>query len=814
MNENTEKSRVLPHVEDLYQSWFLDYASYVILDRAVPDIRDGLKPVQRRILHALWELDDGRLNKAANVIGHTMRYHPHGDMAIEDALVKIGQKELLIDMQGNWGNILTGDRAAAPRYIEARLSTLGKEILFQEEITQWQASYDGRNKEPVFLPVKFPLLLSLGVEGIAVGLSTRILPHHFGELCDAAIAHLKDKPVTLYPDFPTGGLADFSAYKEGQRGGRVRCRARIEALDNKTLKISEIPFGTTTGSIIDSILAAHDKGKIKVKKVEDNTSSNLEILVKLPPGVPVEQTEEALYAFTDCEVSIATYACVIQDEHPLFCSTLDLLKYSTEQTRDILRQELELLKAQLRAKIHKATLEGLFIEHKIYRKLEGAESWEEALDRLRKAFKPLLKDIEDEVTEADLEALLEMRFKRLTRYDSEQAEKQLNALREQMADVESKLKNLTAYAVKWFEGLKKRYGKAPRKTTIASFQEVQAREVVIANQKLYVNREAGFLGTGLKSDEFVAACSELDEIVVLRAGGQLTLLKVADKFFAGEQIQFISILPVASSEAALHVIYQEQDEGPIWVKRMRLSGMQKEKSYELLKSGGRILHVRVVDQKAADWVEIERLGATKSWTLNLATLPWATRAGKGQLLSVRGWKGITQLEATERPAVTLVADKNRIQIGGQGPKLGSFAQSDLLLALTQDGFMKVFPATEQQTLASPLVKLMRVDREATLCLVARVKDALLARRVSMEDLADGMEVALFSNKDKVLEIWASTDPLGLCCLLFEESEGHVAPPEILALNELVPLRAVQNAATRILRSPVKKIADVKEGIPI
>lgn len=814
MNESSEKNRVLPHVEDLYQSWFLDYASYVILDRAVPDIRDGLKPVQRRILHALWELDDGRLNKAANVIGHTMRYHPHGDMAIEDALVKIGQKDLLIDMQGNWGNILTGDRAAAPRYIEARLSTLGKEILFQEEITEWQASYDGRNKEPVSLPVKFPLLLSLGVEGIAVGLSTRVLPHHFGELCDAAIAYLKDKPITLYPDFITGGLADFSQYKEGQRGGRVRVRARIEAVDNKTLKITEIPFGTTTGGLIDSILAAHDKGKIKVKKVEDNTSRDVEILVKLPPGVPVEQTEEALYAFTDCEVSIATYACVIKDEHPLFCSTIDLLKFSTEQTRDILRRELELLKAQLRAKIHKATLEGLFIEHKIYRKLEGAESWEEALDRLRKAFKPFLKDIEDEVSDADFEALLEMRFKRLTRYDSEQAEKHLTALREQMADVESKLKNLTAHTVKWFESLKKRYGKAPRRTTIASFQEVQAREVVLANQKLYVNREAGFLGTGLKSDEFVAACSELDEVVVLRAGGQLTLLKVAEKFFAGEQIQYIGILPVQASDAALHVIYQEQNEGPIWAKRIRLSGMQKEKSYDLLKSGGRILHVRVMDQKLADWVEIERLGAAKSWAFNFASLPWSTRAGKGQMISVRGWKGLTQLETVQRPPVTLVGDKNRIQIGGQGPKLGTFEQSDLLVALTQDGFMKVFPATEQQTLSSPLVKLLRVDREATLCLVARGKDALLARRLPMEDLADGMELALFAGKEKISQIWVSTDSLGLCSIQYEESEGLEAPPEILPLNELVPVRGLQNAATRILRSAVKSIADVNKILPI
>ncbi|MDQ3234045.1 MAG: hypothetical protein M3Q07_19725, partial [Pseudobdellovibrionaceae bacterium] len=467
------------HVEDLYESWFLDYASYVILDRAVPHIKDGLKPVQRRILYALWELDDGRLNKAANVIGHTMRYHPHGDMAIEDALVKIAQKELLIDMQGNWGNTFTGDRAAAPRYIEARLSVLGKEILFNESLTEWQASYDGRNREPTHLPVKFPLLLALGVEGIAVGLQTKILPHNFAELCDVAILHLQSKPFTLLPDFPSGGLADFSAYQEGRRGGRIRVRAKIKIVDARTLQISDLPFGTTTVSLIESILTAHEKGKIKIKRVEDNTGYEVDIRVHLPTGVSAEQTMEALYAFTDCEVSISVNCCVIQDEKPAFLGTRDLLTFAVDQTRDLLKRELELNRENLLHKIHKATLEQIFIEQKIYRKLEGATSWEEALPILQKAFKPHLKEIVTTVTDDDLEALLEIRFKRLTKFDSEQANKVLEKLQKELKETEGHLKQLTAYTVNWYKSLKQRFGKtSKRRTEIAVFGEVSAREVV------------------------------------------------------------------------------------------------------------------------------------------------------------------------------------------------------------------------------------------------------------------------------------------------------------------------------------------------
>lgn len=797
-------ARPLPHVEDLYQSWFLEYASYVILDRAVPDIRDGLKPVQRRILHALWELDDGRLNKAANVIGHTMRYHPHGDMAIEAALVNIAQKEFLIDMQGNWGNIFTGDRAAAPRYIEARISGFAKEVVFNEEITTWQASYDGRNKEPQYLPVKFPLLLAHGVEGIAVGLATRILPHNFVEICDASIAYLKNKPYILLPDFPTGGVGDFSQYKDGQRGGKIRIRARIEASDSKTLHIKDIPFGTTTTSVIESILAAHDKGKIKVKKVEDNTSQDVEILVKLPPGVSVEQTEEALYAFTDCEVSISTYACVIHQDKPWFCSVTDLLTYSTEQTRDILGQELRLHAHQLKTKIHKATLESLFIEHKIYRKLEDADSWVEALDRLAKAFKPFLKLVTDKVVEADYEALLEIRFKRLTKYDNETAEKALNELRGSLKEVEEKLSDLTKFTIKYFEALKKKYGsRFTRKTVISGFSEVRAREVVLANQKLYVNRESGFIGTSLKNDEFVAACSDLDEFLVVRKDSQIVLSKVSDKVFVGEGIEQLHILPSQANEVALHLLFRDDESGSVWAKRLKLTGMQRDKAYELIKGTGKVLYTKLVEADKPDWLELERLGASKSWLFNFQDLEWTTRAAKGQLLTVRDLKSFKGVEETvhfRTPLnLTLSADSKHITIGGKGKKLGAFAPSQLLIALTDDGFLKVFPASENQKLSSPLKELFPLAAQGVLTVVGRNKDVIFARRMKSEELAEGMELPLFEGRELTGELLLMQDAAPLLELSFLSKGQLVAPPEILPLADHVPTRSLTGAVSRINR---------------
>jgi topoisomerase-4 subunit A len=786
-------------VEDLYESWFLDYASYVILDRAVPHIKDGLKPVQRRILYALWELDDGRLNKAANIIGHTMRYHPHGDMAIEDALVKIAQKDLLIDTQGNWGNIFTGDRAAAPRYIEARLSALGKDILFHEDLTEWQASYDGRNREPVHLPVKFPLLLALGVEGIAVGLQTKILPHNFAELCDVAVLHLQNKPFTLLPDFPSGGLADFSGYLEGRRGGRVRVRSRIRILDARTLQISDLPFGTNTGSLIDSILGAHDKGKIKIKRVEDNTGHEVDIRVHLPTGVSAEQTQEALYAFTDCEISISVNCCVIQDEKPAFLSTRDLLVDAVERTRELLKRELELTRDSLLKKIHKATLEQIFIEQKIYRKLEGASSWEEALPILQKAFKPHLKAIVTPVTDDDLEALLEIRFKRLTKFDSDQANKVLDKLQAELKETETHLKNLTAYTISWYKSLKQRYGKnSKRCTEVAVFGEVSAREVVLANQKLYVNRQEGFLGTGLKKDEFLTDCSDLDEVLAVRRNGQAMLVKVSEKAFVGEDLFFVSILPPTSGTNVLHLVYREQEDGPVLAKAVRLSGWSRDKSYELAKGIQSVLFTQIWPEGSDAYVEVGMSGEKQPLLYNMGQLPSETRNSRGRVLTLRPVESVARAQ-TPKLTLQLSYDAKTQRLGENvgGKAIGSFAADTRLLAVTKEGHLRVFTASFAQKLPGPLHSCVPLPQDAILSVVSRrIHDELiLARRLKTEDWGDGSEFQLSELRDhSIVGISFAEDPL--LRLTFKEDQ---APPEIIALADWTSCKAAHASPTRIAR---------------
>lgn len=802
------------HVEDLYQNWFLEYASYVILDRAIPDIRDGLKPVQRRILYALHELDDGRLNKVANVIGHTMRYHPHGDMAIEDALVKMGQKELLIDTQGNWGNTFTGDSAAAPRYIEGRLSKFSKEVLFQDELTSWQASYDGRNREPVVLPVKFPLLLALGVEGIAVGLATKILPHNYGELCEAAIAHLEGRSFQLLPDFASGGSADFENYREGQRGGRVRVRARIEVFDPKTLVIRDLPFGVTTSTLIDSILSAHDKSKIKIKKVEDNTSREVEIRIHLPPGVPAASTVDALYAFTDCEISIATHACVIRDERPHFCSTTELLIDAAERTRELLRQELELEQAKLEQKIKKASLEQLFIEQKVYRKVEGAASWDEALEKLRKGLAPFLKDFAWQVTDQDYEALLELRFKRLTLYDSSEAAAQLEALQKQLKATQKKLSKITAHAIAYFRSLKERYGQGPRRTRIETFGEIKAREVVIANQKLYVNRAEGFLGTSLKKDEFISECSDLDEVLVIRRGGQATLVKVSDKCFVGEDIFYLQLLPASGAESCLHILYRDLENGHIWGKRQRLGPMQKDRAYELVKSGAEVLYARLWEGSPSEWLELERAGANEPWLFNFASLPFSPRAAKGQKLSERALLGFKNLgTALEEPARQLLYwDKKnlRISLGGGGQKLGQERPAALIYTVSRDGCLSIAPAAESRTLTAPLLAWgpWLPGQTHTAVFGTRAKQGQYSvRRFKAEDFADGSEIELFTPDEGDELLWYSVHEKPL---LWLEYRGEL-PPELLPLGECVPVKGLASPAWKLSRPEIKSWQDVSGG---
>jgi topoisomerase IV subunit A len=597
------------HVNGMYENWFLDYASYVILERAVPHINDGLKPVQRRIMHSMWEMEDGRYNKVANVIGHSMKYHPHGDASIGDAMVQLGQKELLIDMQGNWGNIFTGDSAAAARYIEARISKFGLEVVFNEKTTNWQLSYDGRNREPVTLPVKFPLLLAQGVEGIAVGLACKILPHNFIELIEACIDSLRNKKVNLLPDFPTGGIADFSKYNEGMRGGRIRIRAKIEKRDRKTLVISEIPFGTTTTSLIDTILAANDKGKIKVKKVEDNTASKVEIMIHLHSDSyeDLDKTIDALYAFTDCEVSISPNACVIVEDKPKFMSVNDILKYNSDQTLNLLKEELEIRKAELEEEWHFSSLIKIFIEKRIYRNIEECTTWESVIETIDEGLKPYKKRFKRAITRDDIISLTEIKIKRISRYDVKEQDEKIKGLEAQLKEVEHDLANIRQYTITWFKDLLKKYGKGrERKTKISSFEQVVASEVIISNQKLYVNREDGFAGFSLKKDEFVSDCSELDEMIIFRGDGSMIVTKVDEKKFVGKDVRHISIFRKTEAEPVYNMIYQDGKGGNIMVKRFTVGGTTRDKEYVLTKGkeGSKVLWFSVSNTNDAETVRV------------------------------------------------------------------------------------------------------------------------------------------------------------------------------------------------------------------
>jgi topoisomerase-4 subunit A len=582
------------HIDALYSDWFLEYASYVILERAVPHINDGFKPVQRRIMHSLWEKDDGRYNKVANVVGHCMQYHPHGDASIGDALVQLGQKELIIDTQGNWGNILTGDNAAAPRYIEARLSKLAQDILFSPKVTEWAASYDGRNKEPVQLPVKFPLVLAQGVEGIAVGLSCRILPHNFIELCDACVAALRNEPINLLPDFPQAGMMDATDYNDGQRGGRVRVRARIEEGPKKNmLRITEIPFGTTAGSVMDSIVAANDKNKIKIAKVDDMTAEFVDVQIQLPVGADVEQTIQALYAFTDCEVSISPNAVVIKDEKPWFCSVTDIVKHTAERTRALLQQELEIQLGELEDKWHFSSLEKIFIENRIYRKIEECETWEAVMAAIWKGLKPHLGVLKRDVTDDDVARLTEIKIKRISKFNSFEADEHLAGLEKQIDEVNKDLKQMTRVATRHFERLKKSYGVGrERRTEITSFNRVAASEVIIANEMLYLNGKEGFAGYGLKKEgEPLCKCSTLDDVIWFAKDGTMTVAKVAPKFFVGKNPFHIALFK-KDEETVYSILYRDGRDGPIMGKRFKAGGITRDKAYQLTKGtpGSAILY--------------------------------------------------------------------------------------------------------------------------------------------------------------------------------------------------------------------------------
>ncbi len=646
------------HVDAMFSNWFLDYASYVILERAVPHANDGLKPVQRRILHSMRELEDGRYNKVANLIGNTMKYHPHGDASIGDALVQLGQKDLLIDMQGNWGNTLTGDSAAAPRYIEARLSKFALEVVFNPKTTNWLASYDGRNKEPETLPMKFPLLLAQGAEGIAVGLACKILPHNFIELIDGSIALLRKQTPEIVPDFPSGGIADVSEYNNGKRGGRVKVRARIETRKKNLLAITELPFGKTTTSLIDSILSANDKGKIKVSRVEDNTADVVEILVYLPAGADPSTTEQALYAFTDCEVSVSTNICVIENEKPHFFSAADLLYLATEKTRELLKLELEIELGELQEKWHFSSLEKIFIEKRIYRRIEEETTWEAVIETVDTGLKPYRKQLRRAITHDDILRLLEIKIKRISKFDTLRADEIIKGLEDSIAQCEKDLKYLTRYTIKWFNDLKKKYGKErARRTELTTFQKVVAQDVVIANETLYVDRKEGFAGTAMKKDEAVVKCSALSDVMAINQEGTLIVSKVSDKAFFGKNILHIDVFNRAEPNALTFcMVYRDGKTGPVLAKQFTVGGVTRDKEYALTKGkpGSRVLYLSAyaTDSEGPDAVKINlkpapRLRKTEEIVF-FKDITVRGRSSGGNIITKNSVRNVVRLTKSER----------------------------------------------------------------------------------------------------------------------------------------------------------------------
>jgi len=693
------ESGTVTKISGMYQDWFLDYASYVILERAVPEIRDGLKPVQRRILHSMKEMDDGRYNKVANIIGHTMKYHPHGDASIGDALVQLGQKELLIDMQGNWGNIYTGDSAAAARYIEARLSKFALEVVFNAKTTQWKSSYDGRNNEPVTLPVKFPLLLAQGVEGIAVGLASKILPHNFIELIDASIAYLRGEDFEILPDFNTGGQADFSRYNDGLRGGKVRVRAKISFQDKKTLVISEIPFGTTTGSLIDSILAANDKGKIKIRKIEDNTARNVEILVHLAPNISPDQAIDALYAFTDCEVSISPNCCVIEGNRPRFLGVSEILKISADHTVDLLRQELEIEKHELLEQLLFSSLEKIFIENRIYRDIEECETWDAVIETIDKGLEPFKKLFYREINRDDIIRLTEIKIKRISRFDAFKADEIIKGLEEKLEKVNQHLQNLIGYTISWFEKLRDKYGKGrERKTEIRSFENIEATRVAVANEKLYVNRKDGFAGTGLKKDEYVCDCSDIDDIIVFRADGSCLVTKVADKSFVGKDIIHIAVFEKNDDRTIYNMIYQDGSNGPAYMKRFFVKGVTRDKEYSLTRGtkGSLVLYFTANPNGEAETITVHLRYKPKLkkpvFDFDFSDLAIKGRSATGNMLTRHHIRKIIlkDLGVSTLGALNLWFDENvlRINTDKRGKYIGAYKADDKILSLFASGLFR------------------------------------------------------------------------------------------------------------------------------
>ncbi|MDM1543127.1 DNA gyrase/topoisomerase IV subunit A [Empedobacter sp. 189-2] len=821
MQDNQES---IKKVSGMYQEWFLDYASYVILERAIPSIYDGLKPVQRRILHSMRELEDGRYNKVANIVGNTMKYHPHGDMAISDAMVQIGQKELLIDMQGNWGNTYTGDRAAASRYIEARLTKFALEVVYNPKTTKWQPSYDGRNKEPIDLPIKFPLLLAQGVEGIAVGLSTKILPHNFNELIDASILHLKGKKFQIFPDFLTSGLIDVSDYNDGLRGGKVRIRAKILQEDKTTLKITEIPFGTTTGSMIDSVLKANDKGKIKIKKIEDNTAAEVEILIHLVPGSSLDKTIDALYAFTDCEISISPNACVINEQTPEFLTVSEILIHNTNNTVDLLKKELEIELDELQEQWHFSSLERIFIENRIYHDIEEEETWEGVIAAIDKGLKPHIAHLVRPVTEEDIVRLTEIRIKRISKFDLDKAQQFIESLEDKIENVKHHLANLIDYAIDYFKNLKTKYGKGKeRKTEIRTFDTIDATKVAVANTRFYVDRTEGFIGTSLKKDEFLFECSDIDDIVVFKNDGSMIVTKVDTKTFVGKGIIHIGIWHKNDKRTIYNLIYRDGKNGPAYQKRFAVTGITRDKEYDLTagNKGSEVLYFSANPNGEAEVVSIilkthQRIKKMK-FDIDFADLAIKGRASKGNLVTKYP---IKKIELKEEGVSTLAPREiwfdtgtKRLNADGIGILLGSFKGDDKILTINKKGEAKLvsFDLSNRFDEDLEIIEKWKPAKPISCVYFDSEKERYFVKRFVLEDtFSPQIFYTLEDGKSSIKVI--STDYLPVIELIFPKVKGVEKEPEVINLEEFITVKGIKAQGNQLTTFKLKQI-NILEPLP-
>ena len=815
--KNTEKHENVIHVSGMYKNWFLDYASYVILERSVPYLQDGLKPVQRRILHSLKQLDDGRYHKVANVIGHTMKYHPHGDASIGDAMVQIGNKNLLLDMQGNWGNTATGDRAAAPRYIEVRLTKFALDVVFNNKITEWISSYDGRGKEPVTLPVKFPLLLSHGVEGIAVGLSTKIMPHNFNELIDASIKVLKGVKPRIFPDFYSGGMADFSDYNDGKRGGKIRVRAKIIQIDKNTLHITEIPFSTTTTSLINSILKSNDKGKIKIKKVEDNTSENVEIAISLPTGISPDKTIDALYSFTDCELSISPLSCVINDDKPQFIGVSEILQQSTHNTLDLLKKELEINLEELQEKWHFASLERVFIENRIYHQIEELEDWDLVVSTIHKGLEPFTKHLLRDVTDEDVLRLTEIKIKRITKFDLNKAQEELLKLEDRIKEIKHHLANLVDYAINYFKNLKTKYGKGKgRKTEIKTFENIVASKVVVANKKLYVNREEGFIGTSMRKDEFVCDCSDIDDVIAFKKDGTVMVSKVDSKVFMGKDIIYCAVFKKKDKRTVYNMIYKDGGKSVNYIKRFSVTGVTRNKDYSLTKTdkGSKVLYFTANPNGEAEVVGINLRALQKlkklKFDADFAKIAIKGRSSGGNILSKHP---IKKIELKSEGVSTLAARKiwfdttvKRLNVDERGELLGEFQAEDKLLTINQKGEIQLIGTELSTHFDEDMIVLEKWNMKKPISAIYYNgnKESHYVKRFLADEIPEGKYSFIGDHRSSVLEV-VSTDWRPVANVIYVKTKGKDRKEEEIIFEDFISLKGWKALGNKLSNKKIKEI---------